>query len=101
MYQLDFEGISGRIKFEQETGFNNRTLIAYQFINESEEKAGVYSSGNLVLYSQAEFVRGEFESRYDRVAIPIAVVFFLLVIITLPLTIMAQTINIIKSEYKT
>jgi len=101
MYQLDFEGISGRIKFEQETGFNNRTLIAYQFINESEEKAGIYSSGNLVLYSQAEFVRGEFESRYDRVAIPIAVVFLFLVIITLPLTIMAQTINIIKSEYKT
>ena len=96
MYKLDFEGISGRIKFEQETGFLNRGIIAYQFINGSEEKAGVYSSGNLVLYSQ-EFVRGGFTPRYDRVAIPVAVVFLLLVVITLPPAITAQIINV-KSD---
>ena len=100
MYKLDFEGVSGRIKFEQETGFNNRTLIGYQFINGSEEKAGVYSSGKLVLYSQ-EFVRGEFEPRYDRVAIPVAVVLLLLIVITLPPTIMAQIINVMRPDYRT
>ena len=100
MYKLDFEGISGRMKFEQETGFNNRTLIGYQFINGSEEKAGVYSSGKLALYSQ-EFVRGEFESRYDRVAIPVAVVLLLLIVITLPPAITAQIINVMRPDYRT
>ena len=100
MYKLDFEGVSGRIKFKQETGFNNRTLIGYQFINGSEETAGVYSSEKLVLYSQ-EFVRGEFNPRYDRVAIPVAVVLLLLIVITLPPTIMAQIINVMRPDYRT
>ena len=102
MYNLDFEGVSGRVKFEQETGFSNRTLLLNQFINGSEEKAGVYhrSLGKLELVSQ-DFVVGEFESHYDRVAIPVASVFLLLIVVTLPPTIMAQIINIRKWDYKT
>ena len=102
VYELDFEGISGRIKFNRETGFSNRTLLLTQFIDGTTKQAGFYSSGNFVLYSNSQdFVSGEFEMRYDYVAVPVGVMFVILTILTLPLTIMAQIMNVIKSDYKT
>ena len=102
VYELDFEGISGRIKFNRETGFINRTLFLNQFVDGTTKQAGFYSSGNFVLYSNSQdFVSGEFEMRYDYVAVPVGVLFVILTILTLPLTIMAQVMNVIKSDYKT
>ena len=102
VYKLDFEGISGRMKFNRETGFSNRTLLLTQFIDGTTKQAGFYSSGNFVLYSNSQdFVSGEFEMQYDYVAVPVGVMFVILTILTLPLTIMAQIMNVIKSDYKT
>ena len=81
VYELDFEGISGRIKFNRETGFSNRTLLLTQFIDGMTKQAGFYSSGNFVLYSNSQdFVSGEFEMRYDYVAVPVGVMFVILTI---------------------
>ena len=102
VYELDFEGISGRMKFNRETGFSNRTLLLTQFIDGTTKQAGFYSSGNFVRYSNSQdFVSGEFEMRYDYVAVPVGVMFVILTILTLPLTIMAQIMNVIKSDCKT
>ena len=102
MYELDFEGISGRINFDRETGFSSRTLLVTQFFDGDTRQAGFYGSGNFVIYSNyQDFVRGQFETRYEYVAVPVGIVFLIIIMITLPLTILAQIMNVIKSDYKT
>ena len=102
MYELDFEGISGRINFDRETGFSNRTLLVTQFIDGDTKLAGFYNSGNFVIYLNCQdFVSGEFEIRYDNVAVPVGIAFLIITIFTLPPTVMAQIVNVIKSDYKT
>ena len=102
VYELDFEGISGRINFDRDTGFSHRTLLVTQFINRRTRQAGFYSSGNFVIYSNSQdFVNGEFEVHYDYVAVPVGIVFLIITVLTLPPTIIVQILNVIKSDYKT
>ena len=102
VYELDFEGISGRMNFDRNTGFSDRALLVTQFINGSTKQVGFYSSGNFVIYSNSQdFVNDEFEVHYDYVAVPVGIVFLIITVFTLPPTIAAQIMNIIKSDYKT
>ena len=102
LLKVDFEGITGRIRFENETGFVNKTMDLYQY-NDSgvSKKIGFFRSGELTISPTAnpEFIASEFP--YKRLDTIIAVFFIIIEIAALLLAILAHVINIVYRNYTT
>ena len=104
MLDVDFQGITGRIKFEDETGFVNKTIDLYQY-NDSgvSERIAFFRSGQLTILSVAnpDFIDSEFPHITKRLDTIIAVFFIIIEIAALLLAIPAHVINIVYRNYAT
>ena len=105
MFDVDFQGISGRITFDNTTGTNIAgELNIYQF---GEEKSinliGFYASGKLTLLndSMPQFIKSAFEERRVQVSIAIAVPFLIITVTILFLAVPIHIINIVYRDHKT
>ena len=105
MFNVDFQGISGQVRFDNKTGSNIAgELNIYQF---GEEKmttlVGLFTSGMLKMLnnSTAHFIKSTFDKRSVQVTIAIAVPFLIITVATLLVAIPIQIINIIYREHKT
>ena len=102
MLDVDFQGITGRIKFERETGFVNKTMDLYQY-NDSgiSTKIGFFRSGKLMIlpFVTPIFIDSNFpQKRLDTI---IAVLFIIIEIAALLLAIPAHVINVVYRKYTT
>ena len=102
MLDVDFQGVSGRIRFESETGFVNKTIDLYQY-NDSgvSKRIAFFRSGELkiLLFANPTFIESNFPHKHlDAI---IAVFFIIIEIATLLLAIPAHVINVVYRNYKT
>ena len=104
MLDINFEGITGRISFENETGFVKRTIDLYQY-NDSglSNQIGYFRSGKLMilLFSNPGFIESKFPYNDKRLNTIIAVFFIIIEIAALLLAIPAHVINIVYRKYTT
>ena len=105
MLDVDFQGISGRVSFNNTIGTNVAgQLNIYQF---GEEKSinliGFYASGKLTLLndSMPQFIKSAFEERRVQVSIAIAVPFLIITVTILFLAVPIHIINIVYRDHKT
>ena len=99
---LDFEGMSGRIKIENSTGYVSRLVSIYQVINGTMGLVAYYKD-RLVFYEGATFVSGDdSETRIIVLYPPLsaAVLFLILLAIALIAMVITQIMTVIYRNYK-
>ena len=102
MSDVDFQGISGRIKFESKPGFVNKTFDLFQY-NASgvSERIAFFRSRELTFlqFASPEFIDSKFQQHCKRLDIRITVIFIIIAFAALLLTIPVQVINVAYSSY--
>ena len=105
LFDIDFLGISGRVKFDNKTGTNvGGKLNIYQFIEDTNSTLiGFYTSGALTLLNVTapKFIEPTFSERRIKVSTTLAVTFLVLIIATLLVAAPIHIINIVYREHKT
>ncbi len=102
MVNLDFHGISGRIKFDSLTGYNLNTVDVNQYKqNITSTRIGVYIH-SLTLFKEAnpKFIDAEFESKHEHVNIIVAVILLVVTIFIMPVAIFLQIVSIVYRRHK-
>ena len=105
MVNLNFQGISGRINFDNETGYNTETTVnLYQYdLNVGVyTRVGVYNSCGQTLFPEKNpsFISAVFEVRFVQVSGAVVAILITLTILILPVTLILQILNIIYRDYK-
>ena len=99
MPHVDFQGVSGRIDFDKETGFNTaRQLNIYQIGGAKfDTLIGFYTSKELVIVSNTtpQFIKAAFDEKRVQVSLAVAVLFLIITTALLLFAVPLQIINII------
>ena len=102
---VNFQGITGRINFDNATGANIAGEInVYQFREEkSISLLGFFTSGKLIFLndSQPHFIKSTFNEKSVQVSIAIAIPFLIITVATIIVTIPIQVMNIVYRDHKT
>jgi gamma-aminobutyric acid type B receptor len=105
MLGVDFQGISGRVKFDNETGSNIAgELNVYQFVQEKRSTLiSFYTSGAFTMLNGTapQFIESTFSEKRVQVSTALAVPFLIMTIATLIVALPIQIINIVYREHKT
>lgn len=99
IYQLEFEGVSGSVKFDRSTGFVSRFSNIYQVINASEVLVAYNRPGEFQKFVQAEFISDTFESTPTTVEAPVAAVLAAITLTLFGLIVTAHVISIVYRNY--
>ena len=103
MSEIDFQGISGKIDFDRETGFNTaRQVNIYQFgAAKSTKHIGFYATKELVIFNDtpSQFINATFDMKRENVSIALAVPFLIITIAVLLFAVPIQIINIIYRNH--
>ena len=100
MLDVNFEGVTGRIKFDNAIRYpQNETIDLFQYdSNGSSESVGTYEFGELDI--NVTFPDYNFKFKYIHLSAGIAVIYLILTVIALLLTIPAHIINVMFREHK-
>ena len=106
MVKLNFTGISGRINFDSETGYNTNTSVSlYQYTNHLKsysKRIGVCTSDNFTLFSEThpKFINAHFEEKTIHVNISVAAILLSFTIFVFVLASPLQIVYIVYRDYK-
>ena len=99
MVDLDFQGIPGRIKFDNETGFNLGTTVnVYQYSqNNTSTVVGEYINNKLTVIREANpiFISTQCENKHEHVNMTVVVLLFVITVLIIPLAISLQIVNVV------
>ena len=98
--QVDFEGVSGRIKFDRESGSVNRVIDIFQVFNGSLENVAYFDDGTLINIETIEFIQDSFPSEPTIVHPAISILFTLLLIVLTVITIVTHVLVIVNHDFK-
>ena len=104
MFAVDFQGISGKINFDNETGINiGGKINVYQFGEKKPKLVGFYTSGKLTIMNDRmpQFIKSTFDEKHVQVSIATAIPFLIITVAALLVAIPIQVINIVYREHKT
>ena len=99
---LQFEGASGTISFNNETGYANSTVDLHQLVDNISVLVGYYSEDTetlTIVDENAEFVENSFDSEELLVHPALATVLLLLTAIALTLIIIAHVITLVYRNF--
>ena len=103
MLDIDFQGVSGRIKFDNKTGFNTaRQINIHQFgFLKSSTLIGLYTSQKLIFFNNTTplFIKSTFDTIHVQVSAAIAVPFLIITVAKLLFAVPIQVINIIYRNH--
>ena len=101
MYEVDFHGISGRIKFDNDTGFNANNININQYNGTNVGTiVGFYAHKlNLTLLSDVNpiFINATFAEKHVNVELYILVLVFVIIVVSL---LIAVPIHVISTVYR-
>ena len=105
MSEANFQGVSGRINFDQMTGFNTaRKINIYRFgKRKSSTLIGFYASKELAVLNdtKSHFVKSTFDTKHIHVSAAVAVPFLIATVAMLLFAVPMQVINIIYRKHST
>ena len=102
-YRLDFQGVSGDISFNKETGFTTYQAFYFQHKNTGTQVSmiGLYNESIGVFINPFDpplFIKNDFKVKVD---IGLAVVFLLVIVVTCVLVAYIHILNTVYGDYKT
>ena len=103
-YRLDFQGISGNVSFNNETGFTYQQVFYAQYKSMQLSRVGSYDKMFGVLPNPDNppvFIENDFEIVTLKVALGLAVVFLLVMVVTAVLVAFIHILNTVYGDYKT
>ena len=99
--QVDFEGVSGRIKFDRETGSVNRVMDIFLISNATEEYVAYCNAGAIVkLSTNLQFVPDSFDIVTASVYPATAVILCLLLLVQSMIVIATQITVAVNRDFK-
>ena len=109
LLEFDFMGVSGRIKFNNETGYVRRDIAFCQVMNKTQNFVALYngSTDEIILLNHPDFINDTFELAVSNLHAPLsaAVVFlftngiaFILLIVSHLLTVVNRKERVIKAS---
>ena len=103
MSEIDFQGVSGGIDFDNETGFNTARQINIRHFGAAKSSTliGFYASKELVILNNTapKFISATFDKKEEHVSIAVAVPFLIIAITMLLFAVPIQVINIIYRNH--
>ena len=106
MILIDFQGVSGRVKFNESNGFTNRKVNLFRYnVNQTTSKIGFYESGQFTIISDSEnileptFISSCFVKRNTLLTLNIAVPILVLSSVTVFFALSFHTINILYRNH--
>jgi len=88
LLELDFEGVSGRIRFDNETGYVKRAVDVYQIYGGSMELVAYYNAGEIIKDTNANFINSRLDEKIIKeVPTYLAVLFILVTLVGVALTV--------------
>ena len=93
-YRLDFEGVSGRVKFSNETGFLTRTVSVFQVNGSGTELVAYYNGTTFVKLIDHNRIPDNFADQISSIPVALAVVFFIIAFIQLVILIILHVLTI-------
>jgi len=105
-YQLDFQGVSGNISFNDKTGFTYHQVFYTEYKSNQSSRIGLYDErfGVLPIANSDDppvFIENDFEIDTLNVELGVAVIFLLVVVITGVLVAFIHILNTVYGDYKT
>ena len=97
VYKLDFEGVSGPVKFDNATGFSTRDANIFQTFSSRQKHIASYSGRSIVNFSNAEFIPDRFEMSVAVVSAPVVALF---AAVTLVLLCLIVTVHFVTLKYR-
>ena len=99
--QVDFEGVSGRIKFDRETGSVDRFIDIYLISNATEEYVAYCNAGAIVkLSTNLQFVPDTFDVVTESVHLAVSITFILLALVQTMVVIATQITVVVNRDFK-
>ena len=104
MFNLNFRGVTGNIKFDNNTGFNKEEFLnIFQYRkNQKARKVGIFKDRrlNISLNSSAYFIDSSFKEELEEISGIIVFGILVFTLVTLILLISAQIVNIRYRNHK-
>ena len=102
VYKLDFQGTSGRILFNNTTGYDKAAVNLHQVIKNCSHLVGNFSedSGKLVLADKVQFIKSNFETVELLVHPALATFFLLLTFVALVLILIMHILTLVYRNFK-
>ena len=105
IHQLDFDGISGRISFNPDTGFVVRSVNIFQALYGRQNNLGYYTDHNqnitFLTMELSSFINDSFPERTVTLRLEVATVLLSLILIQLVLIVAAHVMSTVYSKYRT
>ena len=102
IHQLDFDGMSGQISFNPDTGFVVRSVNIFQALHGQQNNLGHYTDHNVsyINSSLGVFIEDHFQERTSTLRLEVAIVLLSLVLIQLLLIGAAHVMSTVYSKYR-
>ena len=100
---MSFEGLSGRIEFDSQTGYVDRIVDIYQINDGSVDLVAYYNAGDIVALNQtSDFISSSFviETISVTAPLPAAIVFIVLTLVAMLLLLVTQILSIIHHKFR-
>ncbi|XP_064390016.1 gamma-aminobutyric acid type B receptor subunit 1-like [Halichondria panicea] len=95
-YRLDFEGVSGRIHFNNDSGFLNRVISVFQAKYENATKVGYFDGVNFTVKG-LESIDGEFPDEYFNIGPGVFAALFIVIVLEL---VVVTTLHVLTIKYR-
>ena len=100
LYNVDFEGLSGRIKFNPENGFVDRPVSIVQCIDASIVNIAYVLSGNYVTLQPAVLIDDSFQEVYISMELPIAIIITAVLVTQLLVIMCTHTMTYVYRDHR-
>ncbi len=93
-YRLDFEGVSGRIKFNNDSGFLTRPSSVFQVVNSTAQLVAIYDDNGLTILTSIEFIPDSFPDQSMSISCALLAVFIAITLFQLTALIILHILTI-------
>ncbi len=96
-YRLDFEGVSGRIKFNNDSGFLNRVISVFQAKDGNVTEIGYFDGVHFIVKEDLDAIEGEFPDENFNIGPGVFAALFIVTVLELVVLI---TLHVLTIKYR-
>ena len=99
LYTNEFEGVSGRVSFDSQTGNIDRVIDIFQVFNSTDEYVAYYNAGYIEKLRSSVFIDDKIEERLVAVSPYLAGFISIILLVQTALLITAQVLTVVYRKY--
>ena len=99
LYTNEFEGVSGHVSFDSQTGNIDRVIDIYQVFNSTDEYVAYYNGGYIEKLKSPEFIDGKIEERLVAISPYLAAFVSIILLVQTALIITTHVLTVVYRKY--